>query len=421
MTGAGGGLIVECNKALAVFRQEISLTRSAHSVTGGNMQDFMTKQGMSLCFLLTSLILINSQAVYAGATHSPGGKIGIDVTSPAHQERLSALPVQVKITFGIPLNTTTFSAKMNGQDVTERFTVTELGATASLNVHDGIRPSLDKNGKLKGKAPNLLQIEGRAKDTHKPYHATRHFFLNAPAESPKVVATITPAGGTITLPGYGSVAFPAGAFTRDQAVELTATSDPATAEEFDESSALYDVGVRLPYELRIDTGSQQGPVTEVAVTFEVPENFSAQVPADSGLRVMAQFWQDGGEEILDNFEGFEQPFYTAAAKRVTVQLPPEAFTKKRNVAGTYEAIVVLTSARLAQSSVSSTSTNQHGPPVYAAGDISRLAKLSLATQSLFSRITEFFFSSATAATGVCTGLRRFGPSFGWEFKNYRPF
>jgi len=295
------------------------------------------KRGLPHYLILISTLITGTPLVHAGATHVEGGTVGIDIISPAHQERLSALPAVVKIDFNVSIDPDSLNIRLNGKRITDQFNVSGNGAEGALSMQDGLRPRLGKEGQLF--APNILQVQAREQGTGKPLQATRHFFLNAQATSPKAVATITPQGGSVVLPGYGSVTFPAGAFAQDQVVELAVTSDPLTAQDFETTSVMFSAGIRLPYEFRVNTGAAQ-PATDFNVTFEVPDSFRTQVPVDSEVRVFAQFFEDGGEEILDSFE-LSLPRFTAADRTVSVSLPAQAFTHRRNIKETYEAIIVL--------------------------------------------------------------------------------
>jgi len=156
---------------------------------------------------------------------------------------------------------------------------------------------------------------------------------------PRASAIIGPTGGQISIPGFGTVIFPAGVFLDTQRVELAATSLAETAQDFNDSAFMFDAGVRTPYELRINTGMVK-PLTGFEAVINVPADFLAQVPVDSEIQVFAQIFQDGGDDILDHFELFESTYSTASGT-VTVILPPEAFTNRRHADRTYEAIILL--------------------------------------------------------------------------------
>ncbi len=64
------------------------------------------------------------------------------------------------------------------------------------------------------------------------------------------------------------------------------------------------------------------------------------VPSGYGIQAFAQTWEDGGQEILDNFELVSSVF-DPGAKRIQVSLPKDFFTNKRSLDNTYEVIITL--------------------------------------------------------------------------------
>lgn len=291
----------------------------------------------SVLFTAVAIFSFYDKEAHAGATAVPGGEPAIEIVAPAHQARLSSVPIPVQVKFAIAVDATSLSADLNGKDVTRHFTVTSTGATAQLSIADGLLPGLGKNGEIS--APNLLKISARGKATGKPYHANRHFFLLASTDTPTIAAIIGPAGGRLAIAGYGAVTFPAGAFDTDQRVVLSVTSDPATDGVFLDTALMFGAQARLPYELRINTEGI-APKTGFEVTFDVPETFRRAVPAGSEIRFFGENYWSGPNETLDTFELFPGRF-TSADTTVSTTLPPSLFSTGLSRDGTFEAIVTL--------------------------------------------------------------------------------
>ena len=165
------------------------------------------------------------------------------------------------------------------------------------------------------------------------------FFSINVAKIPSVTETITPQGGTITIEGYASVTFPAGAFAASQSVTVSVTSSPETQEDYLESGEIFKAGPRLPYEIRIDSGFVE-PVTSFNMVLFVPDSFIATLPSNAKIRIFVQIYQDGGEEVLDHFEIFPSTF-NHATKTIQVTLSGNVFTNLRHIEDTYEAIVIV--------------------------------------------------------------------------------
>lgn len=286
-----------------------------------------------------ALLVPLANSAHAGATTVPGGTSAIEILSPANQARLAGVPVDIRAKFNVAVDIGSFTAELNGKDVTKHLAVTEAGVTGQLSIADGLRPSLGKNEQVS--APNLLKIAVRGKANGKPYQANRHFFLLATSDMPRASAIIGPGGGQVSIPGFGTVTFPAGAFDTEQRVELAVTADPITDDTFLSTAIMFGVQSRLPYEFRINTGSVfPKPRTNFQVTFEVPLAFRQSVPAGSEVRFFGENHWDGPNETLDTFELFGGRF-TAADATVTATLPVSLFDSKLSNDGTYQAIVTL--------------------------------------------------------------------------------
>ena len=155
-----------------------------------------------------------------------------------------------------------------------------------------------------------------------------------------MVGTVSTNGGQVTLPAVATVIFPPGAFLQDQPVEVRVTSDTNTAAAFTDTTAIFGADGRAGYEVRIRTGHVQ-PLTDFAVTFDLPEAFRASVPTNSEIRVFGQnYWEDGTNEVLDTFELFPERFLPTDLM-ATVLLPKSLFTDQRTGDGTFEAILTL--------------------------------------------------------------------------------
>lgn len=158
----------------------------------------------------------------------------------------------------------------------------------------------------------------------------------APGTTTKVIPT---GGGTISQPGFASLTFPAGSFAANTAVNLSATHTAETQRDFSITGQLFSAGLRTPFEVRVNSGVA-APATSFDAVIQVPDNFLKSMPLDGEIKVFAQVFQDGGEEVLDSFEMFDSTF-DPAAKTVRVTLPKEAFTNRRHADEVFEAVIVI--------------------------------------------------------------------------------
>jgi hypothetical protein len=150
-------------------------------------------------------------------------------------------------------------------------------------------------------------------------------------------AVVGPAGGTISLPGYGGVVFPADALPSPQQVGITASSSPDVADNFAVSGGFFDAGPRLPFELTISTGNNQ-PSGDVTVIFNLPTGFATQLDPQSTIAGYALMLEIGEEDVLTHFN--QVPSQLAPdGSQVSVTVPPEGFDDFNN--GVVQAIVIV--------------------------------------------------------------------------------
>jgi murein DD-endopeptidase MepM/ murein hydrolase activator NlpD len=154
-----------------------------------------------------------------------------------------------------------------------------------------------------------------------------------------VTAVIPPGGGKVEQPGFASVTFPSGSFPAARAVGMAATHTAESQSDFQLTSAIFSSGLRLPFEVRVNSGAS-APAASFDAVLSVPDSFLKSMPVDAEIKVFAEIYQNEGEEVLDSFEVFESTF-DAVKKTVKVTLPKEAFTNARTADASYEAIIVV--------------------------------------------------------------------------------
>lgn len=154
-----------------------------------------------------------------------------------------------------------------------------------------------------------------------------------------ITKVIPPGGGTISQPGFASLTFPAGSFSANTTVRLSATHSEETQTDFGITGQLFAAGLRTPFEVRVSSGTT-APATSFDAVIQVPDNFLKSMPIDAEVKVFAEVFQDGGEEVLDSFEMFDSTF-DPVTKSLRVALPKEVFTNRRHADELFEAIIVI--------------------------------------------------------------------------------
>lgn len=143
-----------------------------------------------------------------------------------------------------------------------------------------------------------------------------------------------------SIDGVVSIAYPQGLFVsgNDGDIELAKIDDPATREIFNETSDLFRVSNSLSYQIKIGCVVQPEDGI-IEVNLNIPDGFIANVPQNYGIELFAQVYQDGGEEVLDNFEILESS-YNPSTKVLSAKLPGMVFSNKRTN-GKFEAILTV--------------------------------------------------------------------------------
>jgi murein DD-endopeptidase MepM/ murein hydrolase activator NlpD len=152
---------------------------------------------------------------------------------------------------------------------------------------------------------------------------------------PTVSGTIPQSGGSINLNGMALITFPNGAFAATNTVRVSVSNSPAVHEDFSATAE----GPRLPYEIRINSGSTP-PAGAFDVSINVPESFASSVASDHQLEIFAQPLETGTIEALGHFHGFASTF-DAGTRTLSATLPAEAFTNESSGDGSYEAILIV--------------------------------------------------------------------------------
>lgn len=163
-----------------------------------------------------------------------------------------------------------------------------------------------------------------------------NFFSVNAAHIPSVTGIVSPQGGTMTLEGYAIVTFPAGAFTADNTVTISATLSPESQSDFEDTIPT----PHLPYEIRINSG-YVAPVTSFDVIVNIPDSFIASLPTNYKVEVYAQYFEPpDAPEIYGHFEDFPSTF-DQIAKTVSTTLPKRIFSTMHHIDDTYEVVIIV--------------------------------------------------------------------------------
>ena len=141
----------------------------------------------------------------------------------------------------------------------------------------------------------------------------------------------------LEIPDIIKVSFPSEAISTNTPT-LEQTFDDSLLGLADELKKFIYVSDITSYQIKINIGNQLPSDEKIKVSCKVPQQLLPKISDDNLPVVMVLVYQDGGEEILDNFEAINSE-YDPLTNEIVAFLPYYAFTNKRN--GSYEAIVTI--------------------------------------------------------------------------------
>jgi len=152
-------------------------------------------------------------------------------------------------------------------------------------------------------------------------------------EEQRVTAKIPPIGEAVDLEGYASVVFPAGTFDGTQDVMISVNASPLTQDIFEANAT----GLRLPYEIRINTGNK-APKKDIEVSVKYPDSFFS---SDYQIHVFARMYDNpDAPDVHDRFFMISSGLDDIVKMAMTT-LPRHAFSNRYGKNGTYEAIITV--------------------------------------------------------------------------------
>lgn len=141
-----------------------------------------------------------------------------------------------------------------------------------------------------------------------------------------------------TIAGIATVTFPAGSIASENP-DAVKTEDEDIDSLFWITSTLFDVNEHLTYQLKIIVGKSSPLNNDISIRWTLPVSFIQSLPSETQIALFAQVYQDGGEEILDNFDLIPCE-YSPSTNELTATLPHWIFSNARSQDQTFEAILI---------------------------------------------------------------------------------
>lgn len=153
----------------------------------------------------------------------------------------------------------------------------------------------------------------------------------------KIEAVIGEAGGTLELVNAVAIDVPRGAFEGDATIALYTSDLPPTLESFTLISEIQGVEGRVPYDIRINSGSDLVTSLPIQATIKIPESFLDHIPAAAEMLAYSQV------DIETGVNGFQQIYslFDRESGLLKLAIPPEDFSQNNSTDGGYEAVIVI--------------------------------------------------------------------------------
>lgn len=228
------------------------------------------------------------------------------------------------------------------QDASQEFIVSVQGGAGNGT---GVRGAIKINGKpifpavKMGKRPRAftkrvkLQKQNQISVDVANEAATPVIVTIISLKEQMVTAKIPPIGDAVDIEGYATVIFPAGAFDASRNVAISVSASPAIQDIFEANAT----GPRLPYEIRINTGSKP-PIKDIEVSVKYPDSFFS---SEYQIHVFARM-HDNPEapDMHDRFFMISSGLDDKINMAMTT-LPKQAFSNRHGKNRTYEAIITI--------------------------------------------------------------------------------
>lgn len=144
--------------------------------------------------------------------------------------------------------------------------------------------------------------------------------------------------GVISVEDVAEIMFPDGVLSKEQNVKVEVSESETIQNVFSDAMVLFRATQNLSYFIKITCETLPNN-DEIYAKIKVPDDFLNLIPEKYGIELFAQIYQDGGEEILDNFEILESN-YDKNSHIIHAKLPRLIFTDKRGN-GLHEAVLTI--------------------------------------------------------------------------------
>jgi hypothetical protein len=153
--------------------------------------------------------------------------------------------------------------------------------------------------------------------------------------------TTTATGGQVTS-GTGTMTVPTGAVPSGTGITIDALNSTQAQGDFAMTSAPFAPTLARSYLIQVSVGSV-APTAGIPVVLTVPPSVTAALGGEVP-QVFVQVLEQGGDNVLDDFELFSSTYTSGSPGTVSLTLPTYAFTNSRDNSGNFEANIIIAGA-----------------------------------------------------------------------------
>jgi len=164
----------------------------------------------------------------------------------------------------------------------------------------------------------------------------------APLPANPLGSGVTTAAGAQVSSGTGTVTVPAGAVAPATTVTIDSINSQQAQGDFAMTSAPFIPSLVRSYLIQASVGPV-APTAGIPVVLTVPPSVVASL-GGGAPQVFVQVLEQGGDNVVDDFELFASTYTSGNPATVSLTLPTYVFTNSRDNSGNFEANIIIAGA-----------------------------------------------------------------------------
>ena len=153
------------------------------------------------------------------------------------------------------------------------------------------------------------------------------------------IGEVPVSGGTVEFDNVASATFVADSFKVNQPVVVANSDDSDLWQDFDITKQMFKASYAAEKFVTINTGNVLGD-KDVSLSINLPQSYLDNQPANTRLQVFVALLQQSSAVTIDSFELLSSQVQSATNTILTT-IPKQAFTNRRTIDNSYEAVLMV--------------------------------------------------------------------------------